>query len=135
MAKGLLTDGSLRSRLLQVLFKDGEISWDRLANLVDLAQEGGDGLDVTDTISDFIRVVARDRELRSQLVAAATANNRIEVGEIQDLVLKGGQLVDTQRLVNELVTELPSLAAYFALDLSKAIIAPVPAPFKNKRRF
>ena len=135
VAKRLLTDESLRNRLLQVLFKDSEISWDRLANLVDLAQEGGDGLDVTDTISDFIRVVARDRELRSQLVAAATANNRIEVGEIQDLVLKGGQLVDTQRLVNELVTELPSLAAYFALDLSKAIIAPVPAPFKNKRRF
>ena len=76
---------------------------------------------------DFIKVVARDRALRSQLVAAATQDNNLQVEEILKLLRKfqdGGQLVDTRKLVEDVAAELPALAAYFMLDLSQLVIEP-----------
>merc|ERR1712176_1546522 len=61
VAKRLLTDNTLRSRLTQVLFKEKEFQWERLSNLVELAQDDSFELDLTDTIKDFVRVIARDR--------------------------------------------------------------------------
>ena len=54
----LLTDrdARLRERLIQVLFKQGKFQWERLENLVELAQEGAGELDLTDTVSDGAQV-------------------------------------------------------------------------------
>ena len=56
--KRLLTDrdARLRERLIQVLFKQGKFQWERLENLVELAQEGAGELDLTDTVSDGAQV-------------------------------------------------------------------------------
>jgi len=128
IAKRLLTDETLRSRLLEVMFVSKEFQWSRLANLLDLAQDGSLDLDLTETARDFIKVVARDRALRSQLVAAATQDNNLQVEEILKLLRKfqdGGQgLVDTRKLVEDVAAELPALAAYFMLDLSQLVIEP-----------
>ena len=58
IAKRLLTDrdAGLRERLIQVLFKQGKFQWERLENLVELAQEGAGELDLTDTVSDGAQV-------------------------------------------------------------------------------
>ena len=58
IAKRLLTDrdARLRERLIQVLFKQGKFQWERLENLVELAQEGAGELDLTDTVSDGAQV-------------------------------------------------------------------------------
>ena len=58
IAKRLLTDrdARLRERLIQVLFKQGKFQWERLENLVELAQEGAGALDLTDTVSDGAQV-------------------------------------------------------------------------------
>ena len=58
IAKRLLTDrdARLRERLIQVLFKQGKFQWERLENLVKLAQEGAGELDLTDTVSDGAQV-------------------------------------------------------------------------------
>ena len=58
IAKRLLTDrdARLRERLIQVLFKQGKFQWERLENLVELAQEGAGALDLTDTVSDSAQV-------------------------------------------------------------------------------
>ena len=88
MAKRLLTDrdASLRERLLQVLFNKGKFQWARLENLIQLAKEGGDGLDLTDTIGDGAQLLITDSELRVQLLMAVTEDNRLHVEEIQRLV-------------------------------------------------
>ena len=46
----------MRERLIQVLFKQGKFQWERLENLVELAQEGAGELDLTDTVSDGAQV-------------------------------------------------------------------------------
>ena len=58
IAKRQLTDrdARLRERLIQVLFKQGKFQWERLENLVELAQEGAGELDLTDTVSDGAQV-------------------------------------------------------------------------------
>lgn len=58
IAKRLMTDrdARLRERLIQVLFKQGKFQWERLENLVELAQEGAGALDLTDTVSDGAQV-------------------------------------------------------------------------------
>ena len=98
---------------------------------MDLAQDDSVSLDLTQTIVDFGRVVLRDRTLRSQLIAAVTADNTLQVEEILKLARKfdgsTGQILDVRRLVDELRAELPALAAYFALDLSQSVVSPVPA--------
>lgn len=102
-----------------------------MENLLDLAQDDSVSLDLTQTIVDFGRVVLRDRTLRSQLIAAVTADNTLQVEEILKLARKfdgsTGQILDVRRLVDELRAELPALAAYFALDLSQSVVSPVPA--------
>ncbi|QDZ21288.1 UbiB-like protein kinase [Chloropicon primus] len=136
VAKRLLTDSGLRNRLTQVLFKDEEFQWERLSNLLELAQDGNLDLDLTDTIRGLLQVVARDRSLRSQLVAAATHDNSFQIEEILKLLQKfqgGPQLVDSRKLVEEVVTDLPALAAYFVQDLTSQIISPVPNPVYRKK--
>ncbi len=64
----------LRVRVLptQVLFQDGKFQWKRLENLIMLAREGSgssgkQGLDLSDTVSDAVRVLLLDERLRTQV--------------------------------------------------------------------
>jgi radical SAM superfamily enzyme YgiQ (UPF0313 family) len=64
----------------QVLFRDNKFQWKRLQNLIQLAKEGtGDGLDLSDTLSDGARMVLLDPRLRQQLIMALTEDNRLHI--------------------------------------------------------
>merc|ERR1712176_1224378 len=123
VAKRLLTDDSLRERLTQVLFKDGEFQWDRLSNLMDLAQDDSVELDLTDTIKDLVRVIARDRTLRSQLVAAVTHNNTLQIDQIAKLLQNFEGNIDSRKLLGEIAAEIPAFAGFLMLELSESVVA------------
>ena len=55
--------------LVQVLFSEGKFQWKRLENLIMLAREGGNdsGLDLSDTVSDAVRLLLLDERLRTQV--------------------------------------------------------------------
>jgi len=127
VAKRLLTDDNLRPRLTQVLFKDGVFQWSRLRNLLQLANDGAGQLDLTETIRDFIRITARDRTMRSQLISAITQDNTLQVSELMRIAQSFEGNVDVRKLVEEVVREIPSLSAYFMLELSNNVMTPVPA--------
>lgn len=126
VAKRLLMDDSLRERLTQVLFKEGEFQWDRLSNLMDLAQDDSVELDLTDTIKDFVRVVARDKVLRSQMLQAVTANNQLQVQQLASLLGKLDVKLELNRVFSP--NEVLSLANFLMLELSESVVAPVPIP-------
>ena len=65
--------------LLQVLFHEGKFQWKRLRNLIALAKEGTGGLDLSDTVSDGVRVMLLDTQLRNQLLSALTEDNRLHI--------------------------------------------------------
>lgn len=127
VAKRLLTDNTLRSRLTQVLFKGKEFQWERLSNLMELAQDDSFELDLTDTIKDFVRVIARDRTLRSQLVAAVTHNNTLQIDQIAKLLQNFEGNIDSRKLLEEMAQEIPAFAGFLMLELSESVVAPVPA--------
>ena len=81
-AAAIRQQGAL-SRVLpfaQVLFRDNKFQWKRLQNLIQLAKEGtGDGLDLSDTLSDGARMVLLDPRLRQQLIMALTEDNRLHI--------------------------------------------------------
>jgi predicted unusual protein kinase regulating ubiquinone biosynthesis (AarF/ABC1/UbiB family) len=85
VAKRLLTDTDtgLRDRLLQVLFFGGSFQWRRLENLLELATQTGEGLDMTDTVVDGAKVLALDDALRNKLLVAVTQDNRLHVDEVR----------------------------------------------------
>jgi hypothetical protein len=66
---------------VQVLFSNGEFQWERLRNLIKLAQEGTGGrdgkLNLNDTIRDALVLLLQDNKLRNQLLMAVTAGNRL----------------------------------------------------------
>lgn len=71
---------ALACSLSQVLFRDDKFQWARLHNLIQLAKEGtGDGLDLSDTVSDGARMVLLDPRLRQQLIMALTEDNRLHI--------------------------------------------------------
>ena len=74
--------------LAQVLFHEGKFQWKRLRNLIALAKEGTSGLDLSDTVSDGVRVMLLDSKLRSQLLMALTEDNRMHI-KVRALVLGG----------------------------------------------
>lgn len=92
VAKRLLTDtDGLRDRLLQVLYSKGVFNLRRLENLVTLAgSAGGPGtLDLSDTVVDGARIVLSNADLRTKLVAALTADNRLATEEARARLQKG----------------------------------------------
>jgi predicted unusual protein kinase regulating ubiquinone biosynthesis (AarF/ABC1/UbiB family) len=88
VAKRLLTDESprLRQRLLQVLLKNGQFRWNRLENLIRIAQLDG-GLDLLPTAEMGFRylVSAEAKDLRQQLILALTADDRLHFDILQQL--------------------------------------------------
>ena len=130
VAKRLLTDNSLRGRLLEVVLdgNGGGFQYERLENLLELAEDDSFDLDLTDTFINLLQVVARDRNLRSQLVGALTAGNQLQIEEISKLVGKMGTgNVDVNKILQQVGREAPQLAGLLFLELSQSIVAPVPA--------
>lgn len=77
---------ALRQRLLEVLFKDGQLQWQRLENMLTIAR-GDTGFDVLPTAELGIRYLLSEegRSLRQMLVVALTENDRLHTEEVQRL--------------------------------------------------
>ena len=128
VARRLLTDpdSTLRTRLLEILFKDGRFQWNRLENLILLAKgEMGDGrkLDMSTTIKDGARVVALDPSIRRQLILALTEGQRLHVNESLRILQLLRDDVEPLEVANAVATELPNLARDVLLDWSSLVLA------------
>ncbi|MFN9888512.1 MAG: ABC1 kinase family protein [Pseudanabaena sp.] len=85
VARRLLTDESesLRSRLLEVLFKDDKFQWSRLENLLAIAKSDGQ-FDIIPTASMGLKFLAsKDGEyIRRRILLALTEDNRLHTEEL-----------------------------------------------------
>ena len=88
VAKRLLTGESpqLRRRLLEVLFKDGRLQWQRLENLIAIARSDS-RFDLLPTAQLGMQyLVSEEGEfMRRQIILALTADNRLHTEEVQRL--------------------------------------------------
>ena len=88
VAKRLLTGESpqLRRQLLDVLFKDGKFQWQRLENMIAIAQSDNQ-FDLLPTAQLGIQYLLSDegRYLRRQLLLALTEDDRLHTAEVQRL--------------------------------------------------
>ena len=77
---------ALRQRLLEVLFKDGQLQWQRLENMLTIAR-GETGFNVIPTAEVGIRYLFSEegRHLRQMLILALTENDRLHTEEVQRL--------------------------------------------------
>jgi predicted unusual protein kinase regulating ubiquinone biosynthesis (AarF/ABC1/UbiB family) len=125
VAKRLLTDRdvSLRERLMQVLFKQNKFQWRRLENLIGLARESGGDFDLTETAADGAGLLLTDRNLRQQLILAATEDDRLQVDEISRLLLLLQKEVKVEKLINNAVSDGPNLARKLALSWSSKVLS------------
>ncbi|MEM1250825.1 MAG: AarF/ABC1/UbiB kinase family protein [Cyanobacteria bacterium P01_H01_bin.21] len=81
---------SLRQRLIEVLFKDGRFQWQRLENMIRIAQ-GDQGFNLIPTAGLGVQFLMSDegQYLRQQILVALTEDNRLhteEVGRLWNLV-------------------------------------------------
>ncbi len=88
IARRLLTGESsqLRRRLLEVLFKNGKFQWQRLENLIAIAQSD-DGFDLLPTAQLGLQYIlsGEGQFLRQQLLLALTEDERLHTEEVQRL--------------------------------------------------
>ncbi len=88
LARRLLTGESaqLRRRLIEVLFKDGKFQWQRLENLIEIAQSD-DGFDLLPTAQLGLQYIlsGEGQFLRQQLLLALTEDDRLHTEEVQRL--------------------------------------------------
>ena len=88
IARRLLTGESaqLRRRLLEVLFKNGKFQWQRLENLIEIAQSD-DGFDLLPTAQLGLQYIlsGEGQFLRQQLLLALTEDDRLHTEEVQRL--------------------------------------------------
>lgn len=77
---------SLRSRLIEVLFKDGRFQWQRLENLLLIARSD-QSFDIIPAAGMGLQFLASDegRYLRRQILLALTEDNRLHTEEVQRL--------------------------------------------------
>jgi len=104
VARRLLTGESpaLRQRLLEVLFKDGKLQWERLENLIKLAQ-GDRQFDILPTAQLGLQYLMSEEAdpFRRQIILALTEDNRLHTEEVARLwTLVRGEL-QPNRLLNE----------------------------------
>ena len=104
VARRLLTGESpaLRQRLLEVLFKDGKLQWERLENLIQLAQ-GDRQFDILPTAQLGLQYLMSEEAdpFRRQIILALTEDNRLHTEEVARLwTLVRGEL-QPNRLLNE----------------------------------
>lgn len=77
---------SLRRRLLEVLFKDGKLQWQRLENMLAIARSD-DSFDLLPTASMGLSFLMSDegQYLRQQILLALTEDNQLHTDEVQKL--------------------------------------------------
>lgn len=126
VAKRLLTDTDtgLRDRLVQVLFRGGAFQLKRLENLVTLAASASGELDLSDTMADSASVFLLDPELRTKLLAALTANDRLATEEVASLIATlqrmGG--MQPERVAARLLGLAPNAARNAMLSWSQRVL-------------
>lgn len=104
VARRLLTGESpaLRQRLLEVLFKDGKLQWERLENLINLAQSDRK-FDLLPTAQLGLQYLMSEEAdpFRRQIILALTEDNRLHTEEVARLwgLVKGELQPD--RVLNE----------------------------------
>ena len=85
VARRLLTGEteSLRRRLIEVLFKDGRFQWQRLENMIRIAQ-GDQGFNLIPTAGLGVQFLLSDEGhyLRQQILVALTEDNRLHTEEM-----------------------------------------------------
>jgi predicted unusual protein kinase regulating ubiquinone biosynthesis (AarF/ABC1/UbiB family) len=88
VARRLLTGESpqLRRRLLEVLFKDGKLQWQRLENMISIARADR-RFDLLPTAQMGLQYLMSDEGdfLRRQIIMALTEDNRLHTAEVQRL--------------------------------------------------
>ncbi|WP_204105393.1 MULTISPECIES: AarF/ABC1/UbiB kinase family protein [Spirulina sp. CCY15215] len=88
VAKRLLRGESaaMRRRLLEVLIQDGKFKWERLENMLAIAQSDGN-LDLLPTAQLGLQYLLSEegRYLRQQILLALTENDRLHTQEVQRL--------------------------------------------------
>lgn len=77
---------ALRQRLLEVIFKDGQLQWQRLENMLAIARSDS-GFNVLPTAGLGLRYLMSDEgaHLRRMLLLALTENDRLHTEEVQRL--------------------------------------------------
>jgi predicted unusual protein kinase regulating ubiquinone biosynthesis (AarF/ABC1/UbiB family) len=77
---------ALRQRLLEVLFQDGQLQWQRLENMLVIAQ-GDTGFDLLPTAGLGMRYLMSEEgvNLRQMVVLALTEDDRLHTQEVQRL--------------------------------------------------
>jgi len=129
IAKRLLTDEdpALRERLLQVLFNEGKFQWERLENLLELAQDvptGGNGkLDLSDSVVDGAKLLLVDDNIRNQLLMALTEDDRLHVSEVQRVASKMQDNIEPEKIVREVLTQGPAFIRQSLLKWSDNVLA------------
>lgn len=82
----------------------------------------GDGLDLSETLRDAVRLVMTDAKLRAQLLEALTEDNRLHVDEVAKLLQMLGPGVDPARLVGRVVADLPTLSRQVMLSWADRVL-------------
>lgn len=123
VARRLLTDEdpALRQRLFQVLFQDGKFRWDRLENLLTLANQSSGSVDLSSTVADGARLVLLDEELRQQLLIAFTEDDRLHFEEVQRIL----NLLPSNRssdILRSSARNFPKIARDLAIQWSDRIL-------------
>jgi len=128
VAKRLLTDDDpgLRTRLVQVLFNEGEFQWERLENLMVLAADplpGSKGLDLSDSVVDGAKVVLTDPYIRNALITALTQDDRLHVEELARIASLMEGNINPQAVLSQAFEVGPKFARNMLKQWSDKIIA------------
>ncbi|MGD1900619.1 MAG: ABC1 kinase family protein [Geitlerinemataceae cyanobacterium] len=121
IAQRLLTGESpqLRRRLLDVLFKDGKFQWDRLENLLQIAQID-DSFDLLPTARLGLQYLLSEEGtfLREQLLLALTEDDRLQTEPVQRLWDLVKSDITTDRIWDEAVSTIVDFSAKRATSLA-----------------
>ncbi len=126
IARRLLTGESaqLRRRLLEVLFKNGKFQWQRLENLIAIAQSD-DGFDLLPTAQLGLQYIlsGEGQFLRQQLLLALTEDDRLHTEEVRRL----WDLIKDDLKPDRLLSAAVGAIAEFSAARTAAIIPSVAA--------
>ncbi len=131
IARRLLTGESaqLRRRLIEVLFKDGKFQWQRLENLIAIAQSD-DGFDLLPTAQLGLQYIlsGEGRFLRQQILLALTEDDRFHTEEVQRL----WNLIKDDLKPDRLLSAAVGAISEFSAAQTAAIIPSVAALTRNQ---
>lgn len=116
----------MRRRLLEVLFKDGKLQWQRLENLIAIARSSDDEFDLLPTAQLGLQYLLSEegRYLRRQILLALTENDRLHTEEVQRLWHLIKDDIQPRRLVDVALNTIQSLSREDVAALLPSAIAP-----------